>query len=109
MRRLYGDGGAPQQALAELGLPETLAASFTEASPCEIWQCNWKTVQMFNALGTQWRVGMGGAIGLDYNVIAAVARGLRIKLTPERFAGIQIMEAEALRVMGERREQSSRQ
>lgn len=54
-------------------------------------------------MGTQWRVGMGGAIGLDYNTITVVARGLRIKLTPERFDGLRVMEGEALRVMAEKR------
>ena len=30
---------------------------------------NWPTVMMFERMETQWRVGTGGAIGLDYSVL----------------------------------------
>ncbi len=56
-------------------------------------------------MGTQWRVGMGGAIGLDYVALPLVAKALRIKLTPARFDGLRVMEGAALVVMGEAREQ----
>lgn len=73
-----------------------------EDAPCEVWPSNWKTVQIMLALGTQWRIGMGGATGLDYAVLPLVAKKLGIRLTPARFAGVQIMEGEALRVMSAR-------
>jgi hypothetical protein len=86
-----------------LGLPETLATSVIETAPCEIWQSNWKTVQLFIAMGTQWRVGMGGATALDYVAIPVVALAMGIKLTKGRLGGLRVMEGEALSVMGEQR------
>ena len=56
-----------------------------------------------SACGTQWRVGMGGAFGLDYASVAVVARAMGIRITAARMSGLQAMEAEALKIMGERR------
>lgn len=71
----------------------------------EVWQCNWMTVHLFAALGTQWRVG---ATGLDYAAIAPTARLMGIKLTPARFAGLRVMEAATLEAMAAERERSGR-
>lgn len=68
----------------------------------EVWPCNWKTTLLFDALQTQWRTGMGGATGLDYAAIPSTAKLAGIKLNQERFAGLRVMEQEALRVMVER-------
>jgi hypothetical protein len=86
-------------------VPTSAAKSFEE-KPCEIWQSNWKTLHLFIALGTQWRVGMNGATGLDYTAIPVVANAHGIKLTQGRLAGLRTMESEALRVMSEKRERS---
>ena len=32
----------------------------------EVWPENWAAVQLFDRVGTQWRTGACGAIGLDY-------------------------------------------
>lgn len=61
-------------------------------------------MQLFIAAGTQWRVGMSGATGLDYTALAVVAKAMGIKLTAARLEGLRTMEGEALRVMGEKRE-----
>lgn len=76
--------------------------SFEEA-PCEVWACNWKTFRLFEAMGSQWRVGMSGPTGLDYGALRVVAQVQRVRLTARRLANLRAMEAEALRVMGERR------
>lgn len=34
-----------------------------------LWPENWPPVQLFLRYSTQWRVGMNGATGLDYNPI----------------------------------------
>lgn len=68
-----------------------------------VWDINWNTFTLFNAVGTQWRVGMGGATGLDYNVVPLVAKSLGIKnkeLTA-LFPDLQVMENEALITMRE--------
>lgn len=35
----------------------------------EIWPENWPAWLLFDRMSTQWRVGMAGPIGLDYNVL----------------------------------------
>lgn len=64
----------------------------------EVWPDNWEYVKLFNTLGTQWRVGVNGATGLDYTAIrnAFVMMGVpRIKW-PDMFDAMQLMEVEAL-------------
>jgi hypothetical protein len=69
----------------------------------EIWPDNWPVFRLFNALGTQWRTGAGGATGLDYAVVREVASliGIKKRQIPELFPDLQVMEAEALAVMAE--------
>ena len=37
--------------------------------PIEIWPENWAIFTVFRRVSTQWRVGMAGPTGLDYNVV----------------------------------------
>lgn len=64
------------------------------------------TVRAWLALQTQWRVGMAGATGLDYNVIEPTLRLLGLPTTdwPEIFEGLQLMERETLRVWAKQRD-----
>lgn len=68
-----------------------------------VWDINWNTFNLFMALTTQWRVGMGGATGLDYSVIPAVGKmlGFKKKQINDMFPDLQVMENEALITMGE--------
>jgi hypothetical protein len=63
-----------------------------------IWDINLPAFNVFCSLMTQWRVGVNGATGLDYNVIPAVGKmmGYKQKQINEMFADIQLMENEAL-------------
>lgn len=69
----------------------------------EVWPDNWPAFLLFEAMSTQWRVGMGGAVGLDYNALKPVASmiGLKRAELSEAFADLRMMEAEALLVMSE--------
>lgn len=69
----------------------------------EIWDINWNAFNLFHSLTTQWRVGMGGATGLDYSVIPTVGKmlGFKNKQINEMFPDLQVMENEALITMGE--------
>jgi hypothetical protein len=40
----------------------------------EVWEENWQALEIFLKVQTQWRVGMGGLIGLDYSAVAWVLR-----------------------------------
>lgn len=68
-----------------------------------VWDINWDTFNLFYTLNTQWRVGMGGATGLDYNTIPVVGKmlGLKKKKINAMFPDLQVMENEALITMGE--------
>jgi len=74
----------------------------------EVWPCLWRAFLLFNRMSTQWRVGAGGATGLDYSSIRDVAGFLAIKKKKlaEIFPDLQVLEGEALRVMAEERENS---
>lgn len=71
----------------------------------EVWSDNWPAFLLFEAMSTQWRVGMGGAVGLDYSAIKPVASmiGLKRAELSQAFPDLRMMEAEALLVMGESR------
>lgn len=67
----------------------------------EVWPDNLQAVQVFIAIGTQWRIGMGGATGLDYNVL--YRRLDRMGLTPSRYdeleEEVRTLENSALETM----------
>jgi hypothetical protein len=100
---LYESGPSAEQ-LAILGL----TAADLSGDDVEVWPCNWPAFLLFNRISTQWRVGAGGAIGLDYNCIRDVAKflGIKKKKLAEIFPDLQVLEGEALRVMAEERENS---
>lgn len=66
-----------------------------------MWPENERAFDMFVAIRTQWRVGPGGAYGLDYNVL--YRRMDRLNLSPDDWtrleSEIQVMEIAALEVM----------
>jgi hypothetical protein len=54
---------------------------------------NWDAVTLFLALQTQWRITPSGTrSGLVYSSIRTVSNLRGVKLTPELFADIQLME-----------------
>ena len=77
------------------------------ATSVGIWAENVRAYNLFQALHTQWRVGMGGATGLDF--LVAYRRMDRMGLTPDEYdqldEDLQIMEAAALQVMHEQAEE----
>ena len=72
----------------------------------DVWEENWDSFILFSSLSTQWRTGMGGATGLDYNTIPVTASllGYKKKQLKDMFSDIQVMENEALITMGENAE-----
>lgn len=85
------------EALRELGFDDA------DLAPEEVlpYPDNAETAELFAALDTQWRAGMGGATGLDYAVIRETAALLDIEVGRERFTELRLMEAEALSAMRE--------
>jgi hypothetical protein len=70
----------------------------------ELWPENAAAARMFELVQSQWRMGPGGPVGLDYSVLPPWLRpgcgGRRVR---EVLIGLQVMEAEALRAFSERR------
>ncbi|WP_081343582.1 DUF1799 domain-containing protein [Pseudomonas putida] len=95
---MYEQGPSAEQ-LAFLGL--TLDDMETE--DVEVWPDAWPAFCLFEALGTQWRLGPGGPSGLDYAAIPGTAKmiGLKSRELSETFDDVRVMENEALTVMAE--------
>ncbi|MNC53022.1 hypothetical protein D3C75_1024020 [compost metagenome] len=72
----------------------------------EVWADIWPAFLLFEAMSTQWRVGAGGAIGLDYLALPIVAKYSEIPddLMPLAFNDVRSMEAEVLKKMAEGRD-----
>lgn len=77
--------------------PEDYAAE----NSVEVWPENVQAINAFVAMGTQWRVGPGGAYGLDYGVLPQVLRLAQIprKEWPQVFESIRVLEDAALEEM----------
>lgn len=73
-----------------------------------LWPEHVPALRLWNDLGTQWRVGMAGPIGLDYTAAEAYCRveGIRGSQRRERFAELRAMERAALRAWAAERERA---
>ena len=97
------EGGAGVDALAAVGLtPE----DFGDEDTVEVWPDCYEAVMLMHRLRTQWRVGMGGATGLDYNVAMRLIdqTGHTGQAWDDLLADLQVMEIEALAAMDDARE-----
>lgn len=88
------------------GMNASDAAAFKQAfgfapDDCdvEIWPDVWDSYRLFSAMRTQWRIGMNGPTGLDYNPLSMLAQAHNISDLTSIIKDIQIMEAKALEVM----------
>lgn len=64
----------------------------------DVWPENWPHIQLFQRVSTQWRVGPGGPIGLDYAVIyhELDRNGVVGDDYTDAMASIRVIEAAAL-------------
>lgn len=69
----------------------------------EIWPENLLPMQVFQAMGTQWRMGFNGLVGLDYNVLPMMIKQLGVPKKERKrvFSDVMVMERAALRAMRE--------
>ena len=89
-----------------MGVPPEMFAKLAASAVEDVWAQNWQAFVIFAGLGTQWRVGMSGATGLDYTAVWATLNALvpSAKRRNKVFGQIRIMESAALELMSERRE-----
>lgn len=101
-----GNGNSPDDAASRLGLPvDLIEESETYHVADGIFPDNVQVVSVFMDMLTQWRVGPGGATGLDYTALPIVLRIREIPRTERQdiFDGIQTMERAALKGLRELR------
>lgn len=76
-------------------------AALQAAQSYEVWPENMPAISLFSRLSTQWRTGMSGPTGLDYNVL--FYRLDRMNLSEQEhewmFEDIQTIESEALSII----------
>lgn len=82
------------EALAAMGLVLEDAAD----DACLVWPDNWRAVEVFAAMATQWRVApSGNRYGLDYTALPAVCDLMRVDGDrTELFGSLRVMESEIL-------------
>lgn len=73
----------------------------TEEKDFEVWEENWDIVMMFLRMQTQWNTTMGGFSGLKYEVLRWLCDLYSVEDPKAMLEGIQVMEAEALKVLND--------
>lgn len=70
-----------------------------------MWPENWQAWSLFCQVSTQWRVGMGGATGLDYGAVYPLLDRIAQDAAEwmDLFEDLQILERAALKQMSENR------
>ena len=91
---------APEPDTSELAAFGLTVEDF-EDEAVQIWPDTAAALALFSRLGTQWRIGMGGATGLDYTATLALLARQRLPQDEEDalFDDIRVMESAALAAM----------
>lgn len=69
------------------------------AETVEVWPEHQAPMAIFQRVGTQWNVGMGGPVGLRYEAVYPLIERDCPDQFHETLDCIQVMEREALRIM----------
>lgn len=69
------------------------------SDPVEILPDVWQSFEVFRAMATQWRTGMSGVTGLDYNCLPWLMKLHSIEDEAVALTDIRVMEASALSVI----------
>jgi hypothetical protein len=99
---------APGPTQEELDLLGISREDVEDTSSTDIWPENVNAFLVFDAMRTQWRVGMAGATGLDYAALPATLDLLDIEFDEDTtrkqlFSQLRVMEYEALSLMAQQR------
>lgn len=85
-----------------MGLPPEVLATHQP----ELWAKHANAVHIFSALSTQWLMGPGGPVGLNYAALPVVLRLAGLRCGAADFQRLQVMERAALAWFAERAEQA---
>ena len=99
---------APGPTQEELDLLGISMEDVEDTSSTDIWPENLSAYLVFDAMRTQWRVGMAGATGLDYAALPATLDFLGLEFDEDLtrrqlFSQVRLMEYEALSLMAQQR------
>ena len=69
----------------------------------DVWPENWPAIQLFRQMATQWRIGMNGPTGLDYQTLFLLIdrQELSKEDAAQMFDDMRVCEAAALEAMFE--------
>lgn len=108
-----GQLASPEQLEEDQAVVDEAAAAFglmpvfqqEQVEPIYLWPENVKAWNFFQAVSTQWHVGPGGAVGLNYAGVDVVrdAQGIRRKEWPRLFSEVQAMERATLAAWREKK------
>ncbi len=90
------DSGPSEEELAAIGL---LREDVTDTSDFGVWPENWIPFQVFSEVSTQWRMGSGGPVGLDYGAVQWVMKLVKVKKKLDTLHAIRVLESSAIRQM----------
>ncbi len=93
--------------LREAGAAFGLDITLPEVPAFEVWPENWRVLQLFDQVQTQWRMGPSGPVGLDYTALPAWCRRGGSRRARQAFEALQVMEAAALEHWRVKREQQT--
>jgi len=65
----------------------------------EVWPDVWPAFLVFQSAATQWRTGMNGPSGLDYNVLPWLMKLHGVEDEAATLADLRVMERVALRII----------
>lgn len=74
-----------------------------EEQTVEVWPDCWQAFLIFQSMSTQWRSGVGGVTGFDYNVLPWLMKLHSIEDEATAFNDIRVMERAALAKIHEER------
>ncbi len=85
------------------GSPVLTAADFEADYTVDVWPDNVLSIDVFEAMTTQWRVSYSGRTGLDYAVLPQVMEMLDVPRAewPHLFSDVRVLEVAALQQMNE--------
>lgn len=79
--------GAPQEVIDKI-----ITAEQPVEQDFEVWEENWPAVEMWLRVCTQWRVGMNGPVGLDYNILPWLFEMYDVQKPKDMLDDLQAME-----------------
>ncbi len=94
------DAGPSDSELEAIGLTRE---DLGEIPDFEVWPDNWVPFKVFSEVCTQWRMGPGGPIGLDYSVVKWIMRTMHVtkKDRLEVLRSVRVLECSAMSKMAE--------